>query len=301
VNRLAIVTGATSGYVSLLEELLLNLSHLSVHDKFDVHVFDIDFTPEQADLIRRFPVNLRRIESDPLPISCPDTKRHHLISTIRPRLRDVFRGYDIYVYLDVDVWLQDRIALEGLVSAAEDKALVLVPESPSVYGASIKSPWQRKHERFYGNEIASRMTDRMTWNGGVLALHADSPAWDVWASEYQAVIERTGEWFGGAQSAFTYLDMIEAIRIRSLPVVYNWLVAYAPPHWDSVAGCFVSPKVPHEKILLVHQNHKSKSRRFKVQLTDGGSVLAGYRYPDYLAMREGMTGKSPWWRRWIST
>ena len=98
------------------------------------------------------------------------------------------------------------------IAATADKALVLVPESPTIYGSAITAPWHRKHQKFYGKEVASRMIGRTNWNGGIVAVHRDSPAWDIWDAEYRAVVDHAGEWFGGAQSAFTYLDMIGAVE-----------------------------------------------------------------------------------------
>lgn len=297
MKNVAIVTGATRGYFDLLADLLSNLSDLAVFDDCDVHVFDIDFDDEQIALISRYPVSVRKIDFEPLAISCPDPLRRHAVSTIRPVIRDVFPGYRTYIYLDVDVWLQDRSALADLIAAASDKALVLVPEDPAVYGSSIARSWQRKHVRFYGEATAERMAGRTNWNGGVFALDADSPVWEVWAREYQAAVATAGEWFGAGQSAFTYLDMIGAMTIRSLPSVYNWLIAYAPPQWDDASRQFVTPSPPHEKILLMHQNHRAKYRKFNVRFTDGRSAMTTFRYPAYLELGQGRYEMAKWWQR----
>lgn len=300
MKNVAIVTGATSGYFDLLGDLLSNLLNLSVFDDCDVHVFDVDFDDEQIALIRRYPVSIRKIDFEPLEISCPDPRRRHVVSTIRPVMRDVFPGYPTYIYLDVDVWLQDRSAIADFVAAASDKALVLVPENTAVGGVSVARSWQRKHVKFYGQATAGRMAGRTNWNGGVLALDADSPAWKVWAREYQAAVASADEWFGAGQSAFTYLDMTGAMTIRSLPPVYNWLIAYAPPRWDDFARQYVSPMTPHEKIFVMHQNHKAKYRKFNVRFTDGRSAMTTYRYPAYLELRQGRYEMAPWWQRFAN-
>lgn len=295
MHKVAIITGSTKEYFEFLDELLLNFDEMSIFDEYDVYVFDIDFQSDQIRRIRRYPVVVRQLDRLPLEISHPAQERRHMVETIRPVIRDVFPGHEAYIHFDVDVWLQDRSAVDDLAAAASAKQLVLVAEDPAIYGSAIARAWRKKHIQFYGEATAAQMTGRTNWNGGVFALHVDSPAWAVWASEYKSVVERSGEWWGGSQSVFTYLDMIGALAIRSLPPTYNWLIANAPPLWNNVSKHFVAPTPPHEKILVMHQNHKSKYRRFKVRCTDGRTMRTTFRYPAYLALRESTGRRGSWW------
>ena len=63
----------------------------------------------------------------------------HLRSlTARPFLPDYFPGYDVYIWIDCDAWVQEQFALEWLFYTAASGALGIVPELDRSYDKTLR-------------------------------------------------------------------------------------------------------------------------------------------------------------------
>src|SRR5262249_41153227 len=103
----------------------------------------------------------------------------------RPYLNDFSRDYDVALWLDADVWVQEPDAIEMLVSEAARHGIAAIPEVDRSYFKLTQAfyVWNLEAqiaERIFGREIAAKMHLVPTINVGVLAIQSNSVVWNKW-------------------------------------------------------------------------------------------------------------------------
>lgn len=174
----------------------------------------------------------------------------------RPFLPDYFPGYDCYLWIDSDAWLQDGAALKELINGARHHGCAAVPEidrsylkfrtEPRVWGAE-----QRCYRECFSEELAQRLDFRPQINTGVLAITASSPVWGAWKKYLEIGLKETPNRVV-EQLAFNLAIWCDGPPIALFPATYNWIAGMAPPAFDGVRRVFVDPQPPHEMIKILH-------------------------------------------------
>ena len=115
----------------------------------------------------------------------------------RPFLTQFFPGFDVYLCLDVDAWVQDAQCLSEFVTATESGSVAVVPER---FGPPVKYVTQLPDGRYLVQEISEpairqnlaksyrdcfgpeyeKYANQPVRNCGVFAIRGDSPAWGIW-------------------------------------------------------------------------------------------------------------------------
>ncbi len=287
-KSVAIVTGCDRRYLKFLEDLLLCLSDLDIYASADVHVFDIDFEASDKKRLSRYPIEIMTIDFEPLEIDCPDPDRRHIVSSIRPVIRDLFPGYEYYVYLDTDVWLQNSRAIQDLVTAAASGELVVIAQQHPTYSKHNAQWVEDLHTKTFGAAVASELNSVPVYNGGVFALHAESTAWDILRDSYVSAVKSGGPWFGAGQAALAYLSANNLIPIHDMPALYNWMAHLAIPAWDIDRKRFVTPDQEKAEILIMHQTADTKWQSARVNCTNGKIKKMRLSYGAYRKRNRGM-------------
>lgn len=251
-----LVTGGDAAYFALMREMIRSVRRAPEGRAVALGVLDCGLAPEETAWLRRagavvvepgWDVTLR--EDLPVPPS-------FRALTARPSLRRYFPGYDSYVWLDADVWVQDWRAVALLIEGARLGDIAIVPEVHRSYGNlrdqrdDFEEANGRAYARAFGAEAAQRLIRRPLNNAGVFAIRAISPAWETWA----AVL---------AEAARHSVDMIDQIALNvaiydrglrevRLPPTCNWIAHLATPAWDEARGVFVEPDPPYEPIGILH-------------------------------------------------
>jgi len=218
------------------------------------------------------------------------------IMDARAMLPELVPGYDIYVWVDADAWVQRWDAIDLLIRGAAEGALAGVAElhprfSLPIPGLKVthlpfglmyvKSWAHRRYRRFYGEAAARDFGFEPILNSGVIALRGDAPHWSHWVDSLRLAI-------GKADKPTHYLNQIalnHAVRIHGLPVAHlpawcNWPCGRALPMYDREARCFVEPMLPYPPLGIVHRTAKTKDGAFEIKTTDGGSVRMALAPPD---------------------
>ena len=203
----------------------------------------------------------------------------------RPFLPRHFPGYELYLWIDADAWLQDWRAIELYCAAAGHDRLAIVPEIDRAYKRHYKRPklfgrtlaWKNYREAF-GWRAADRLGRNPMVNCGVFALHREAPHWHIWGRLIAQVLQRT-RFFYAEQTALNYAIFAEHLPVNFLPAYCNWLAGDAAPAFDARRGLFVEPYAPHETIGVMHlAGPEQKTQRFRLQCLDGGAVETMLRY-----------------------
>ena len=216
-----ISSGADSGYFPLLRDTVLSI--LAQRRDPAIGILDFGLAPEQRDWLAERVAHLVRPGWDidfPHREHTPDTRKAQLS---RPFLRRHFPGYETYLWIDADAWLQDWRTVELYIAAAGRARLAITPEIDRAYKRHYKRPklfgrtlsWKCYREAF-GWRVADRLGRNPIVNCGVFALHHDAPHWDAWARIVGQVAQRT-QFFYIEQTALNYAIFAEHLPVNFLP------------------------------------------------------------------------------------
>ena len=289
---LLISSGADDGYFPLLRDTVMSI--LAHRRDAAIGILDFGLVSEQRDWLAERVRHLVRPDWDidfPGRVHTPEARKAQLS---RPFLRRHFPGYETYLWVDADAWLQDWRAVELYIAAAGRDKIAITPEIDRAYKRHYKRPklfgrtlsWKCYREAF-GWRTAERLGRNPIVNCGVFALHRDAPHWEAWARVIGHVAQRT-RFFYIEQTALNYVIFAEHLPVNFLPAYCNWMPGDAAPAFDGARGLFVEPYAPHEVIGVMHlAGEAAKSHTFRLRRLDGGDVVTSLRYSETRALVSG--------------
>jgi hypothetical protein len=286
---LLIASGADRVYFPLLRDTVLSIQ-AQRHDAA-IGILDFGLEPKQREWLCGRVAHLVRPDWD---LDFPDRERTPEIrkaQVARPFLRRHFPGYEVYLWIDADAWLQDWRAVELYCAAAGRDKLAITPEIDRAYKRHYKRPklfgWTlawKNYRQAFGWRAADRLGRNPMVNCGVFALHREAPHWDAWARLMSQVLQRT-RFFFVEQVALNYAIFAEHMPVNFLPAYCNWMPGDAVPAFDAERGLFVEPYAPHEVIGVMHlAGREQKTHVFRLNRLDGGTVETSLRYGESRAL-----------------
>jgi hypothetical protein len=282
-SRLLIVSGADTVYFSLLRDTVLSVR--AQCQEAPIGILDVGLDAQQRAWLGP---RVSHVVRPPWDIDFPGRERlpeSRKAQFARPFLPKHFPGYETYLWIDADAWLQDWRAAQMLAAAASGGRLAIVPEIDRAYKRHYKRPkwlgltlaWKNYRQAF-GWRIADRLGRNPIVNCGVFALRGDAPHWQVWARVMAAVAQRT-RFFFVEQTALNYAIFAERLPVDFLPSYCNWMPGDAAPAFDPRRRCLVEPYSPHEVIGIMHlAGADAKNHVFCLDRLDGGVVETSLRY-----------------------
>lgn len=287
-----IATGADANYYALLCDLLDSLRDRGIRAPIGV----LDFGLEEA--------QRRALDRDGIRIVAPGwdfdfpgiekLPSFYKAYTTRPWIPKHFPGYDYYLWLDCDIWVQDAAVLDLYLAVARAGKLAITPHIGRSYESFKK--WQRP--RFntamfreyvrggWGWRTANEFARFPICNCGAFALKNDAPHWALWRRAMHP--KRTKMW---EQTPLNYVIYHDKAPTGLLPDLCNWICIDAPPMVDEKRGLLVEPEPPHQTIGLIHLVEQAKTMTFPLATLQGGTVMAPLRY-SYWRERRAMTAVS---------
>jgi hypothetical protein len=288
-SGLLIVSGADSGYFPLLRDTVLSIG--AQRPDTAIGILDVGLDAEEREWLSARVAHLVRPGWDfdfPGRARTPEVRKAQFA---RPFLPRHFPGYEMYLWIDADAWLQDWRAVELYVAAAGRDKLAITPEIDRAYKRHYKRPkllgrtlaWKNYREAF-GWRVADRLGRNPMVNCGVFALHREAPHWAAWARVIGRVAQRT-RFFFVEQTALNYVIFAERLPVDFLPAYCNWMPGDAAPMFDAERGLFVEPYTPHEPIGVMHlAGPEQKTHVFRLKRLDGGEVGTLLRYSESRAL-----------------
>jgi hypothetical protein len=289
VNELLIVSGADSAYFPLLKDTVLSIQALRANAA--IGILDCGLDPDQRQWLSARVAHLVKPGWDidfPAQTATAEARKAQFA---RPFLPRHFQGYDIYLWIDADAWVQDWRVVDIYFESARRGKLAIVPEIDRAYKRHYKRPklfgwtlaWKNYREAF-GWRVADRLGRNPMVNCGVFALRGDAPHWQVWGRVMARVAQRT-RFFFVEQTALNYAIFAEHLPVDFLPAYCNWMPGDAVPAFDAERGLFVEPYSPHEVIGILHlAGREQKNHSFRLSRLDGGEVETSLRYSESRAV-----------------
>lgn len=276
--KVLIVSAADSRFMPLLRSMLASIQPVSSRPGFTVACFDIGLDQADRDWLvaqgHTVVVPGAQFGLDPAKHSA--ALRSFLA---RPFLPDTFPGYDVYVWIDSDVWLQDPGVVDRYVDAAQRMGMSIAHERERAYRVQPwLFGWTAKHFlKGYGPLTGAGLLARRHLNAGFFAAHASAPHWAAWARRYEAAIHRSGALVPHDQFALVQAVHTGASSGRGklataiLQPENNWICDRGVPMWDDDAGVFCKPYAPYAAIGAMHLAGPAKVTPYVIRRRRGGS------------------------------
>jgi hypothetical protein len=137
-DRLLIVSGADSAYFSLLRDTVLSVR--TQRRDAEIGILDVGLEPEQRAWLAQRVTHL--VHPDwgidfPGREHTPEARKAQFA---RPFLPRHFPGYETYLWIDADAWLQDWRVVGLYARAARGGKLAITPEIDRAYKRHYKRP-----------------------------------------------------------------------------------------------------------------------------------------------------------------
>ena len=255
-GRAIAITGGDAAYFDLMRDCIESLQASREGRALALGVLDCGLTEDQRDWCRERGATLVVAQWDFDFPGRDSLKDGYKALTARPFLPRYFPGFDLYLWIDGDCWVQQGDAVALFLAAARTGALAVAPEIHRSM-RHYRHAWQEfssingaAFEAAFGREVAERLIRYPLINAGVFALAADAPHWQGWAGLLGDALQRSTDMTD--QVALNVLVYDRGFACEPLPSRCNWPVHHATPAWDAGRGLFVEPAMPYEPLGILH-------------------------------------------------
>ena len=222
------------------------------------------------------------------------------VALAKPHIRDLFTGYQTYIFLDADTWVQQRFALDYLRTYSAEGRLAIVSQRSRFHewdaargngvefnfaGQPIRANW---YTMFSRKSKLSKSDKRLLasnpiLNAGVFALQAGAALWDDWQN---TVVEAVKALPRGRQYAADQIGLGLAVYRKGaplslLPETCNWMSVW---RFDVHAGLFTQTQPPFDPVGILHlAGINADDTRQPVMMPDGSSMEMDLGYDAWLS------------------
>lgn len=261
-----IICAADENFSDLLLDLLHSLQQWDKPLADAIGVLDVGLSTQTLETIKPIVTHIVSPEWDlAVHPELMAAKAYIRANTARPFLPRYFPGYDSYLWLDADTWVQERFAIDQLFDAAAQGAMGIVPQENDCYDQRDSSiAWRRNRLRdYFGEEGDTVYGTKPYFNSGAFSLRWDAPHWDLWATYFAAGLKRSPK-LCSDQTALNFTIWKEDLPFQALPALCNWTCHLALPTIKVTTGKLCVPRDPFPEIGLIHLTAHTKNLRMKL-------------------------------------
>jgi len=293
----AIISLADSNYFELLNELVDSIKSFDQSKEVAICVMDAGLKKDQIEILEKKVDQIKKAEWD---IEVSDSKvkgREWLKSQVsRAFLPKYFPGYEKYIWIDADAWVNSWNAIELYIKGCENKKLAIATSADRSYGRVLRAEWvlgsfariksqNYKHAKSSGfsEKIAREVALKPHLNIGVFSLEKDAPHWEVWQKNLKKALS-SGRIWGSEQIAMNITIYSDNLDVEILPAYCNWTLIEAIKY-DKKNNTFVEPYLPNHEIGIIHfagknndQIRNNKNFISKIKTLDGNTIDKSLRF-----------------------
>ena len=264
-NKTSIVTLSDSKYFDLLIELIDSIKSHKQSENISICVLDAGLENHQINLLKQ---KVDFIEKAKWDIEVPSHKvkdREWLKSQVsRAFLPNYFPGFDKYIWIDCDAWVNDWSAIELLQKGCEKNSLAITQTIAPGYRDVGRVSWifgslaLVKTQNFkhairsgFSSKVARKIAFAPHLNIGVFAMKGSSEGWSIWQKNLKKALSK-GRVFGSEGLAINISVYVDQLETEFLPPSCNWIISHLLPKYDEVSNKFVEPNLPNNKIGIMH-------------------------------------------------
>ncbi|MGE0578305.1 MAG: hypothetical protein AB7F22_04495 [Reyranella sp.] len=250
------ITGGDAGYFDLMKDCIASLQSVPEGRALALGILDCGLTGEQRAWCLDRGATLVVPEWDFDFPGRDKLKDGYKALTARPFLPRYFPGFDLYLWIDGDCWVQQGDAIELFLEAARTGALAVAPEIHRSM-RHYRHAWGEffavcgaAYESCFDKATAERLVRYPMINAGVFALTGGAPHWQGWATVLGEALQRSTDMTD--QMALNVLVYDQGFVCEPLPSRCNWPVHHATPAWDAARALFVEPAMPYDPLGILH-------------------------------------------------
>ena len=259
-----IISLADSNYFELLNELIDSIKRFDESKNVAICILDAGLTEDQKLKLSQKVDDIKSAEWD---IKVPAFKvkgKEWLKSQVsRAFLPKYFPGYEKYLWIDADAWVNKWEALDLYFKGSNANKLAISTSADRSYGRVLRADWligsiakvksqNYKHAKSSGfsETVARKIALMPHLNIGVFCLNADAPHWVVWQKNLKQALS-SGKIFGSEQVAMNIAIYVDDLEIEILPAYCNWTLIDRLK-FDTVNNTLVEPYLPNHEIGIIH-------------------------------------------------
>ncbi|MGE3623428.1 MAG: glycosyltransferase [Bdellovibrionales bacterium] len=293
--RFIIASAVNEYYLPLFAELLQSLLDCKASFAFDIGLLDVGLSESNRRQMATYGVTVRSPGVDveyPGREEWEKTAPYFRAMTSRPSLPKYFPGYDAYMWMDADTWVQTPEAIEAMLPlAANDRTILASSEDDLAYRAALAG--NSRYEMYrncLGDADSIALQHRPMLSSGFFALSPHAPHWELWrqtlAEQLNAVPEITQKNFMMEQICLNLAVFRHKLDVHFMPPEYHWIVVTDMPAYDEARQHYVLPKPPHRPISVLHLGGEVKNASRTLHTLDGRTFQRPLTYKAWLEGRE---------------
>lgn len=262
-GRTIIITGGDAAYFDLMRGCVASIRDKPQGRDIALGVLDCGLTAAQRTWLadqKAILVTPRWDFDFPGRAACSEAFK---ALTARPFLPGYFPGYDTYLWIDADCWVQHWFAIDLFVRGARRQPIAVAPEIHRAF-RHYRHAWPEfsavngaAFREAFGADMAGRLVRYPLINAGVFAMRAGSSGWRAWAEVLDDALQRSTNMTD--QIALNVAVYDRGLAAEALPSTCNWPVHHALPAWDVARGLFVEPSLPHDPLGILHMTIYTKT------------------------------------------
>ena len=175
---------------------------------------------------------------------------------VKPKIPEFFPGFDTYVWLDGDTWLQNAVGIDHLLHCAQLADICMAPEAdPDYFRRQVPDPHTiNVYLSLFGREEMERHVHFTMLNAGVFSARADSRMWAKWKQALSELREHANEQnpYFSDQIPLHRLVSLGELTVHPLKAVNNWLAYHAYPAFNFERRRLLTPTFPHQEINILY-------------------------------------------------
>jgi len=292
-----IVSLADSNYFELLCELIDSIKSFEESKNVAICVLDAGLNDNQKNILLKKVDTIKKANWD---IQVPSYKvigKEWLKSQVsRAFLPKYFPGYNKYLWIDADAWVNSWEAIDLYFTGSDNDKLSISTNADRAYGRVVKADWliggfakiksqNYKHAKSSGfsEKIAREVALKPHLNIGVFCLEATASHWDVWKKNLKIAL-KSGKIFGSEQIAMNVTIYVDKLDVEILPAYCNYTLIDGMK-FDTKRNTFVEAYLPNHKIGIVHLAGKhnnnirmNKNNLIEVRTLEGKLIKKNARF-----------------------
>tara|TARA_A100001011_G_scaffold185197_1_gene193881 strand:+ start:28 stop:927 length:900 start_codon:yes stop_codon:yes gene_type:complete len=297
MKKNVIVSLADANYFTLLEELINSIKRFKDSEVVAICILDAGLTEQQKEKLAN---KVDEIKTAKWDIEVPNFKvkgKEWLKSQVsRAFLPRYFPGYEKYLWIDADAWVNSWYPIELFLKGCENQKLSISSSADRSYGRVLRAEWffggfakiksqNYKHAKSSGfsEKVARKVALQPHLNIGVFALEGKAPHWEVWQKNLKKALS-SGKIWGSEQIAMNITIYFDELDVEILPAYCNWTLIEALK-FDKKRDTLVEPYLPNHEIGIVHfagkNNDKIRNNKnfiSKIETLDGEVIEKKLRF-----------------------
>jgi lipopolysaccharide biosynthesis glycosyltransferase len=282
-----IISGSDAEFWPLLSGMLHSIDLSIRREGISIGILDLGLKSEQLDRLRTYGATIVAPDWD-YPVAHFRARPPATLKALwaRPHLQRYFPGYDLYIWLDADCWVQDWQSVALIASSAQEWLFAIVPEIDRSYsgffpgGASVLAFISFCYKTCYGEQYDTTLLHYPLLNGGVWGATRGAPHWAEWDKQIANILSRHSDaFFYAEQTALNYAIRHHKLRTAFLPARCNWMCNRAIPCLALDGKTLVEPMPPHVLLGVLHLTGEIKKGIWPVQDLAGRTHSMALTHP----------------------